>query len=119
MAESTLMIHRMNDVYVIDFTDRAILEQRNIDRVESELMDLAETAGWPKFVLSFQGVRSVSSSVLGMLMSVNKKVQSLKGELRLANIDPRILEVFQLTKLDKVLKIYDTTQDALKKFGGE
>ena len=118
MADSTLVVHRMADVHVIEFIDRSILEQRSIDRVERDLTRLAEEAGWPRFVISFSGVGSIASSVLGMLMSVNKKITSLKGEMRLSNVDPRILEVFQLTRLDKVLKIYRTTPDALKGFGG-
>jgi len=118
MADSTLIVHRMADVHVIEFIDHSILEQRTIDRVERDLIQLAEESGWPRFVISFSGVSSIASSVLGMLMSVNKKVASLKGEMRLSNVDARIFEVFKLTRLDKVLKIYKTTQDALKGFGG-
>lgn len=117
MAESNIVVHRMGEVEVIEFIDRSILEQRNINKVEAELIALAERSGWPRFVISFAGVKSISSSVLGMLMSVNKKVRSLKGEIRLSNIHPQIAEVFKLTKLDTVLKVFDSTDKALEKFG--
>ncbi|MCC6578849.1 MAG: STAS domain-containing protein, partial [Phycisphaeraceae bacterium] len=55
-------------------------------------------------------------AMLGTIMSLNKKVKGMSGEIRLAAIDKQLMEVFKLTRLDKVLKIYPKTDDALVKF---
>ena len=38
------------------------------------------------------------------------------GQLRLANIDPQIYEVFVITRLNKLFQIHDTTEEAVESF---
>jgi anti-sigma B factor antagonist len=72
--------------------------------------------GKKKLLLNFANVEYLSSAALGKLMTLNKKVKAAGGELRLANIKPEIKEVFSITKLDKMLKIFNSEQDALDGF---
>ncbi len=115
-TQSPLMIRRQNDVCVVEFLDTNILEGSKIDRIRSELDALADKMGYPKIVLSFDGVTHLASAMLGVLMSVNKKIGTMKGQLRLAHLSPMIMEVVRITKLDKVLKIYESSAKALEKF---
>ena len=120
MADSTsgaLMVQRMVDVHIIEFMEARILDQLMIDRIKNEVLTLVEAAAVPKFVMSFENVKYISSAVLGMLMTVNKHILAKQGELRLSAIDQSLMEVFKLTRLDKILKIYKTTDDAMRKFG--
>ena len=116
-STGVLMVQRMVDVHVIEFLEARILDQLMIDRIKNEILGMVEEAGLPKFVISFENVKYISSAVLGMLMTVNKHVLAKHGELRLAAIDQSLMEVFTLTRLDKILKIYKTTDDAMRKFG--
>ena len=116
-STGALMVQRMVDVQVIEFLEARILDQLMIDKIKNEILAMVEEAGLPKFVISFENVKYISSAVLGMLMTVNKHVLAKKGELRLAAIDQSLMEVFTLTRLDKILKIYKTTDDAMRKFG--
>ena len=54
--------------------------------------------------------------VLSMLIATDKKIQSFDGELRVAAIPARLFDVFKLTRLDKMLNIYKTTEEALARF---
>ena len=111
-----LLIQKFGGVQIVEFLDSSILDQVNIERIHAELRDLVDKAGHPKIIISFENVKFISSAVLGMLMSLHKTIGKARGELRLAHIGPRIEEVFRLTKLDKIVKIYPTTDDALVKF---
>jgi len=51
-----------------------------------------------------------------MLINVNNKVKHQNGQLRLANIKPQILEVFEITKLNKLFKILPTRAEALASY---
>ena len=115
-ADSDLVIERRGDVYVIEFLADSMVDQVRIHGVGQQLEVLAEKAGYPKIVISMSNLETVSSAVLGVLVSVNKKVQGLQGELRLASIPPAVLDVIKLTRLDKLLKIYANTSAALAKF---
>lgn len=54
--------------------------------------------------------------MLGTLITINNKIRSKDGQLRLANIDPQIYEVFVITKLNKLFQIHDTNDEAMRSF---
>jgi anti-sigma B factor antagonist len=70
----------------------------------------------PKILLDFKNVDHLSSAALGMLINVNNKVKQQNGQLRLAGIKPQILEVFEITRLNKLFKILPTRADALASY---
>jgi anti-anti-sigma factor len=115
-TNSGLMIQKFGDVYIIEFLDASILDQVRVENIRTELDGIVEKAGVPKILLSFDHVTHISSAVLGVLMSLDKKAKAKKGEIRLSNINPTIRQVFTITKLDKILKIYPTSEEAMKKF---
>ncbi len=115
-GDSNLMVQRQQDVHIIEFMETRILDQLAIDKIKNEILQLVEQSGVPKFIISFENVKYISSAVLGMLMTVNKKIAKEKGELRLAAIDASLMEVFTLTRLDKILKIFKSTDAAMLKF---
>jgi anti-sigma B factor antagonist len=51
-----------------------------------------------------------------MLININNRVKTKNGQLRLANIKQQILEVFFLTKLNKLFRILPTREEALTSF---
>jgi anti-sigma B factor antagonist len=111
-----LVIQRQNDVQVIEFMDTNVLDQVRIEQIRTELDGIVAKAGHPKIIISFENVAHISSAVLGVLMSLDKKVKAKGGELRLANISASIRQVFSLTRLDKALKIFNSTDEALARF---
>lgn len=111
-----LLIRRTGDVCVVDFLDTSIIDSTKIERIKADLDALAERMGQPKIVISFDGVTHLASAMLGVLMSINKKAATQKGQLRVTHLSPMILEIIRITKLDKVLKIFDTTEKALERF---
>ncbi len=115
-SQSALLLQRMGDVRIVEFTESAILDQSKIDRIHQELQSVVEASGVPKIILSFENVQHISSAMLGVLMSLNKQIKAKDGELRLACISSSIMEVFKLTRLDKLLRIYRSTDQAMVKF---
>jgi anti-sigma B factor antagonist len=47
---------------------------------------------------------------------MDKKVKAAKGKLRLCNIRADILEVFKITRLDKLFTIFPNQEKALEGF---
>jgi len=104
------------DVKVVDFVESKILDEANIAEIGQQLTALVEARDRPKVLLDFGKVDHLSSAALGMLINVNNRVKTQNGQLRLANIKPQIIEVFEITKLNKLFKILPTRQDALASF---
>jgi anti-sigma B factor antagonist len=111
-----LTVTDLKDVKVIDFVDSKILDEANIAEIGLNLTALATAKERPKLLLDFANVDHLSSAALGMLINVNNKVKHQNGQLRLANIKPQILEVFEITKLNKLFKILPTRAEALASY---
>ena len=111
-----LEIEDIADIHIVMFKDSSVLDQANIERIKDDLIAVVSDERKPKMIVSFENVQHISSAVLGMLMAVEKGIRKQKGQLRLAAINPSLMEVFTLTRLDKVFKIFDDTEKALKKF---
>jgi len=105
-----------NGVTRVEFIDRNILDEGNIQAIGEELGRIIDADQIPKLLISFSNVDHLSSAALGTLITVNTKVKNRGGELRLSDIDPQIRDVFEITKLNRLFKIHDTSQDALESF---
>ena len=114
-----LEVEDIGDVTVVNFVDRRILDEQNIQIIGEQLFSLVDEVGRRKILLNFGNVEFLSSAALGKLITLNKKLMALKnegGQLILCNIDPQIHEVFEITKLDKFFKIMKEEQAALQAF---
>ena len=61
--------------------------------------------GVKRFVLDLGEVTSITSSGLGILISCLNMVNSSNGTLKLENLQGKILNVFRITKLDKIFSL--------------
>jgi anti-sigma B factor antagonist len=111
-----LEVEDIGDVSVVNFIDRKILDEQNIQVIGEQLFSLVDDQGRRKVLLNFGNVEYLSSAALGKLITLHKKLTSLGGRLILCNIDPQIYEVFEITKLDKLFNIRKEEQEALQAF---
>ncbi|MGP1311082.1 MAG: STAS domain-containing protein [Phycisphaerales bacterium] len=114
--ESRLRIYNEGDVVQVRFVDRNILDEANIQRIGDEIVSVIEQRDRPKLLINFENVDHLSSAALGTLITINNKVRARSGQLRLAEIDPQIYEVFVITKLNKLFDIHESADDALASF---
>ncbi|MFW5681436.1 MAG: STAS domain-containing protein [Phycisphaeraceae bacterium] len=114
--DSRLVISEEGDVTKIEFVDRNILEEANIQQIGDEISQIIEQQDDPKLLINFEHVEHLSSAALGTLITINNKVRQKGGQLRLSNIDPQIYEVFVITKLNKLFQIHSDNQAALASF---
>lgn len=111
-----LEVEDIGDVTVVNFTDKKILDEQNIQIIGDQLFRLVDELGRTKLLLNFGNVEYLSSAALGKLITLNRKVNQVGGKLILCNIAPQIYEVFEITKLNKVFNIHKDEQAALQAF---
>ncbi len=114
--DSRLLIQKQQGITRIEFLDRNILDEGSIQRIGEEISALIDETAVPKLLISFENVEHLSSAALGTLININNKIRQKGGQLRLSNIDPQIYEVFVITKLDRLFKIYDDAEKAMVSF---
>ena len=70
-----------------------------------------------KLVLDFEKVQYLSSQAIGIILTLNKKMAPLKySKLILCGVGPKLMELLKITRLDRILTIKPTQQDAVKVF---
>ena len=111
-----LEVEDIGDVTIVNFTDRKILDEQNIQIIGDQLFSLVDEAGRRKLLLNFGRVEYLSSAALAKLITLNKKLQAVNGRLILCGIAPEIREVFEITKLNKLFTIHEEEQAALQAF---
>ncbi|MFO0808454.1 MAG: STAS domain-containing protein [Gemmataceae bacterium] len=111
-----LEVEDIGDITVVNFVDKKILDEQNIQVIGEQLFSLVDELGRRKVLLNFGNVEFLSSAALGKLITLNRKLQSAGGKLVLCNIDPQIYEVFEITKLNKLFNIQKEEQAALQAF---
>ena len=116
MSDSRLRITESNGITQVEFVDRNILDEVNIQAISEEISGLIDAAGTPQILINFTNVDHLSSAALGALITINKKIREKSGQLRLANIDPQIYEIFVITQLNSLFNIHDTADEAIEQF---
>jgi anti-sigma B factor antagonist len=85
--------------------ERRILEEYQIKRFEEAITPVIERNDRGRLVLDFADVEFMSSSMLGSLVKIHKRVVERKGTLQLTGLRPDLQKVFKITHLDKVFDI--------------
>ena len=79
--ESKIKVEHLIDKIWITFNDESILEEHQIKKLESAIVPVINENGSGELTLNFCNVRFMSSSVLGLLVKIHKKVCELGGQL--------------------------------------
>ncbi|MHC4865152.1 MAG: STAS domain-containing protein [Planctomycetota bacterium] len=103
---------------IVTLTDERILEEEDIRALSESVMSVIELADHVNLVIDFRNVRFLSSSALGLLIKVSKKIYENDGQLRLCNINPKIQEIFKITRLTKIFDICRDLESALESLSG-
>ncbi len=85
-------------------------------RLESLLKDRIDDlvkAGSLQIVINLREVPFVDSSDIGRLIRSHLSVRRVGGRVRLCHLSERVLSALKLTRLDTVLEIYATEEEAL------
>ncbi|MBN1405978.1 MAG: STAS domain-containing protein [Candidatus Omnitrophica bacterium] len=104
---------RQNDMVICSITgDIDINSSPDIRKNLDELTGKQEK----KIVLDLDNVSYIDSSGLATLVEMLKKTRKYGGKLRLSNLADKVKSLFEITKLDKLFEIYETSEQAKANF---
>lgn len=70
-----------------------------------------------RIVIDLTAISFVDSAGIGILVGCHGKVSSSGGQLRLAGIADRVLNVLRVTKVDTILRIDANAADSIREIG--
>ena len=110
------ILKTIEGVRVVRFRQSHILDAMTIEHMASGIKELIDSEQAGRFVLDFESVTYLSSSALGMLIGLQRRVVQRKARMKLSGINPEVMEVFHITKLDTVFDIYKDESAAVEAF---
>lgn len=69
-----------------------------------------------RVIMDMAGVTYVPSGMMGMLVTVRKKISSVGGQFHIVVSDPLVRGSFEAMRLERMLSLFDSTQAALNAF---
>jgi anti-sigma B factor antagonist len=84
----------------------------DLEKTFSELM----SKGKYNIVVNFDALNYISSAGLGVFMAYIDEVRNNHGDIKLANMQQKVFNVFDLLGFPYLYEIYKDQEEALKKF---
>ena len=112
-----LLTKMVDDVTIVRFTEPSILDAQLIQQISNELSQLADDRNNRKLLLDFTDVDFLSSSALGVFVTLKKKTDAAKLDLIMCGMNEDLRKVFKITNLDKLFRLEDDDQSALTALG--
>ena len=114
---TSLKTKEIDGVLIVGFSGGKLLDEQVIQQVGKDLLATVSAAEeGKKILLTFHNVSFMSSAMLGRLVMFLKSCKQADVELKVCSISPDILEVFKITKLNKLFDIQKNEQKALEAF---
>lgn len=108
-------VRRVGDVAVIDLDGRITLGE-STGLLRDNFRELL-AQGSKKIVLNLAGVTYVDSAGLGELVGVYTTAKNQGGGVKLLNLQKKLNDLMQVTKLHTVFETYDDEEKAVNSFG--
>ncbi|WP_345326953.1 STAS domain-containing protein [Novipirellula rosea] len=113
---SAITTQVVNDILLVGFTDSKILDSQRIEQVGRELQESVPQAVHKKMLLNFRGVSFMSSAMITKLVMLNKSCKAQGVSLKFCEVSPNVMEVFKITKLNKLFDIQEGEEKAMASF---
>ncbi|HKI99188.1 MAG TPA: STAS domain-containing protein [bacterium] len=108
--------HIKDSVCVVSIEGNIALD--GVNEAKSYLKPHLDSPDVKGLVMNFEKVNFIDSSGIGLIVSIFKTMQQKEGKFALTNLSKKNEEIFSITRLNKILDIYDSENEALTAMKG-
>ncbi|RCK76592.1 MAG: hypothetical protein IGBAC_0954 [Ignavibacteriae bacterium] len=113
MNDFKIKIREQSDVQIIDL--KGYLDAHTASEFEQTMQKLINEKKF-NILVNCKNLSYISSAGLGVFMAYIEEVRKYKGDIKLANMPPKIYNVFDILGFPLIYEIYNNEEEALKKF---
>jgi anti-sigma B factor antagonist len=88
------------------------LESAQLESLAAELFD----KGTRKLIIDLGAVTHIDSTGIGRCISCLNKAMQVKAQLHMTNAKGQVRDSFRVTRLDRMFRFFDTTEEAIAAF---
>ena len=87
-----------------------------VEKLRAVIFNILERRQNPRVIIDMSMVEHLSSSLLGEMIGIQRKLDAAHGQLRIAQVQPSVYEIFHITRLHLSFNIQDTNDKAAQSF---
>jgi len=111
---SLYILTTIDKATVVEFRTASLMDPGELETIGRELEHLVVEQDRRKIILDFTNVQFISSQAIGIVISMHKKLGELRNSrLLLCGINAKLLQLLQITRLDKLLTVKPTQKEAV------
>ena len=107
-------MEKVRDITIVRLEEGKLLYE-NLEPLHQGLYDLIDK-GIIHLVLNLSKVIYIDSFSVGFLMDIYRRLANQKGRIALVGVQPRVKSILALTRVDEVIPLYKTEQEATESF---
>lgn len=101
-----------DDVVVARFINDRLTDELNVERMGDELFSLAEQFHYRKVIVDMSKVNHVTSSSLGKLITMHRRLHRSNGRMVLCRLTPGVQDVLETSRLIDYFKVSEDVAQA-------
>jgi len=110
---SAYILQQIGPYTVVEFRTASLMDPFQLQQIGDELYPLVDQQDKRLLVLDFEPVQYLSSQAIGIVLTLHKKLNAIKGKLILCGVGPKLMELLRITRLDRLLTIKPTQNDVI------
>lgn len=95
-----------------DLVEAEILCPKLPEELCAAMIEEASARGWTRLVVDCSSVLFLTSLGLGALIRLDRQLRPSGGRLRLFGLQPDLRELFEITRIDRVVQIFESREQA-------
>ena len=99
---------------VLGFNVQDLTEELNVEQLGHDMFQLVDQNNLDKLVLDLDGVRYLTSSVLGKFITLHRRLHRKNGKLVLSRPSEPVREILKQSRLLDYFNVRDSIPDAVK-----
>ncbi len=113
MNEFKIKIREQSNVQIVDL--KGYLDAHTAPEFEQTMQKLINEKKY-NILVNCKNLSYISSAGLGVFMAYIEEIRKYKGDIKLANMPPKIYNVFDILGFPLIYEIYNNEEEALNKF---
>jgi anti-sigma B factor antagonist len=110
-----LKTEKINNITVVRFDNIDRFNALITEPIKEDLKSFFNTPG-TRLILNLEGIKYIDSSGFGVFLSILKTASNSKGQFKLCNINPEVMELFKVLQLHNVFALYGSLNECLESF---
>jgi anti-sigma B factor antagonist len=109
------IINRIEPWTIVEFRTSSLMDPIQLEQTAQALYHLIDAEDRRMIILDFEKVHYISSQAIGIVLTMNKKLSTLKRtKFVLCGVGEKLMQLIKITRLDRILTIKPTQEEAIK-----